>query len=459
MKELNNFGYDSNYLNLLNVRYFETPLTELSNLQFEAVSKEIKIEDVYSFNFDDMPTDSFWETKYEKELRMHKIHAYPAKFPSFIVSKALEYAKKNYIFPNCIADIFCGCGTVALEARRNEINFWGCDINPVATMISKVKSHKYQLGRLIKYYESIITKFETMDINIDYEKANARLKYWYDSSHYNDLSRLNVAIRSSTPKNSFYQLFFLCAFSNILKSTSKWLTKSVKPQVDSNKVPSNVVESFRKQYGYMINAVKELRITGLSEITILNENIMDLSTKKPMVDMILSSPPYVTSYDYADIHQLSSLWLGYAEDYRTLRIGSIGSRYQQSDYETNFKELNHVGASIVEAIIKKSKPHARDIAKYFVDMQKVAYNSYNMLNKPGIALFVIGNTEYKGVKIDNVRHLALSMKNSGFNDIRVMKRKISSKLITPYRDEQGRFTKDSSQRHIYSEEFILIGMK
>ena len=27
------------------------------------------------------------------------------------------------------------------------------------------------------------------------------------------------------------------------------------------------------------------------------------------VDLIVTSPPYVTSYEYADLHQLSSLWL------------------------------------------------------------------------------------------------------------------------------------------------------
>ena len=41
----------------------------------------------------------------------------------------------------------------------------------------------------------------------------------------------------------------------------------------------------------------------------------------------MTSPPYVTSYDYADIHQLSALWLGYASDYRTLRKEHAGNQY------------------------------------------------------------------------------------------------------------------------------------
>jgi hypothetical protein len=76
-----------------------------------------------------------------------------------------------------------------------------------------------------------------------------------------------------------------------------------------------------------------------------------------------------------------------------------------------------------------------------------------------MALFVIGNTELKGIKIDNAGHLAESLQNSGFSEVLVTKRKISKKNLTPYRNQQGRFTKDSGGRKIYSEEFILIGRK
>ena len=39
-----------------------------------------------------------------------------------------------------VADVFCGCGTTAVEAKKNGKDFWGCDINPVATLIAQVKN-------------------------------------------------------------------------------------------------------------------------------------------------------------------------------------------------------------------------------------------------------------------------------------------------------------------------------
>src|ERR1051325_10674794 len=69
----------------------------------------------------------------------------------FAYSKALEYAKQQRRSVTTIADIFCGCGTTAFEAKRNGIDFWGCDINPVATLIARTKSRVYQKTRLEKY--------------------------------------------------------------------------------------------------------------------------------------------------------------------------------------------------------------------------------------------------------------------------------------------------------------------
>jgi hypothetical protein len=175
--------------------------------------------------------------------------------------------------------------------------------------------------------------------------------------------------------------------------------------------------------------------------------------------MIITSPPYVTSYEYADLHQLSSLWLGFVKDYRELREGSIGSRYHVYNFERELKHLNNTGTQIVFKLLDKNKSKARSVAKYYLDMQQVTTICYSMLSDNGMALFVIGNTEFKGVKIDNACHLAESLQNSGFSEVLVTKRKISMKILTPYRDQQGRFTKDSEGRKIYSEEFILIGRK
>ena len=401
-----------------------------------------------------------WNFSNNTELLMHTIHAYPAKFPAFIATKAFDYAEQEGVVVKIVADVFCGCGTVALEAKLHNKEFWGCDINPVATLIAKAKSTAYDIGIVTSYYKKIKTVYDSSEVSkIIYAEADERLKYWFKESSFMDLQRLKQSIEVAVPEGKYQDAFF-CIFSSILKASSKWLTKSIKPQVDPNKTDVNVWNIFQKRFNKFSKAVIQInsRVFNSEKIRIENKNFLNLKNF-PRVDLIISSPPYVTSYEYADLHQLSTLWLQYTTDYRELRKGSIGSMYNSESYKIDMNSLNSVGQQIVQSLLADCKPTAkiRSIARYYIDIQLVLKNCANMLSDGGMAFFVVGDTEYRGVKIKNSEHLIQCLKNEGFTDIKAAKRRISNKLLTPYRDESGRFSTDKSKRTIYHEEFIISG--
>lgn len=401
-----------------------------------------------------------WNFSNETELLMHTIHAYPAKFPAFIATKAFDYAGQEGVNVKTVADVFCGCGTVALEAKLHGKDFWGCDINPVATLIAKTKSAAYDINVVADYFERIKVTYETMEIDhMVYNKAPERLKYWFTENSFIDLMRLKQSIEFVVPAGE-YRDAFLCLFSSILKASSKWLTKSIKPQIDPNKREVVVWNVFKQHFDKFSKAIIQinLRIFKSANIKIENENFLTFEDF-PKVDLIISSPPYVTSYEYADLHQLSTLWLQYTSDYRELRRGSIGSMYNSEGFKIDLNSLNAVGQQIVQDLLADSKATAkvRSVARYYIDIQRAIYNCTNMLNNGGMVFFVVGDTEYKGVKIKNSEHLVQCLRNEGFKDIKAAKRRISNKLLTPYRDECGRFSSDKTQRTIYHEEFIISG--
>lgn len=406
--------------------------------------------------FENIDFDEYWNLGDVKENKMHKIHTYPAKFPAFITQKALKYARDEKINVSKVADIFCGCGTVAYEAGKENIDFWGCDINPIAALIARVKSKKLDPIELDRLFNGIINQFNDNKSYHTINQINPRIEYWFYENEIFDLSLLKKCIEMSCEHQDEYEDFFKCAFSNILKPTSKWLTKSIKPQLDPSKVPANVLESFIEQYRFMSNANKKSEVKSNSNANINIGSSLEIKLRNE-IDLIVTSPPYVTSYEYADLHQLSLLWLGYAYDYREFRNDTIGSSY--SSEERDIAGLNLAGKEIVEPFLSVDRSKAKSITNYYLDMQKIAEVSYEMLTENGAALFVIGNTEYKGIHINNAKHLALSLFESGFNKVYATKRKITGKILTPYRDSQGRFTTNSSGRKVYSEEFIVVGRK
>ena len=389
---------------------------------------------------------------------MHRIHAYPAKFPAFITTKAIQYAESQNIKVDTVADIFCGCGTVAYETVKAKRHFWGCDINPVATLIARTKSRHYDNARITRYFYDIVFNFSIQVYDeTDAIANNERVKYWFFEEQIEDLSKLKTAIESVVEDES-YREFFLCAFSNILKSCSRWLTKSIKPQVDPTKKPHDVLDAFITQVKMMQKANMENEIKdNLADIQTVN--CLTKAIDRPFVDLLVTSPPYVTSYEYADLHQLSTLWLGYTDDYRSFRDGTIGSLHGTSNFTEHLKNLNHTGKNIVFKLYSVDKTKCRSVSQYYIDMQNAVKKVYEMIKPGGGVLFVIGNTEYKNVKIDNARHLIETLLNEGFERVEVERRKISNKILTPYRDAVGKFTTDNNSRKIYSEEFIIFGRK
>ncbi len=417
----------------------------------------VSVNGINDLDYNTIGIDEKWNDCDEIELSMHTIHAYPAKFPAFMASKAFEYARDEGVNIGRVADIFCGCGTVALEAKNHNYNFWGCDINPVATLIAKVKSNNYDKLLFEQYYSQILKEFEKIELaeNV-YEKANERLQYWFEENSFCELLKIYMAINEKVIEEKYLEAF-RCIFSSILKAASKWLNKSIKPQVDPYKQKIDVLKKFQSQCYKFTRAVDEIEEYN-NDIMINCKNFLTIDNL-PCVDLIVTSPPYVTSYEYADLHQLSSLWLGYANDYRELRKGSIGSVYNSDDFTIDFNKLNETGKGIVKSLQASDKAlsKVKSVARYFIDMQDAVEKCYRMLNKNGMIFFVVGDTEYKGVKIQNSKHLIEAMEQNGYKDIKIAKRTISKGICVPYRDEKGKFSTDKTKRKVYHEEFIISG--
>ncbi|ANB18798.1 DNA methylase N-4/N-6 domain-containing protein [Dokdonella koreensis DS-123] len=260
------------------------------------------------------------------------------------------------------------------------------------------------------------------------------------------------------PARSKYRPVFYCAFSAILKSCSRWQQRAIKPALDPDKMPQDVRKAFLEQVELMAQAFDEAGDAAAPGPMpdIWHANVLTVTAPAQPVDLIVTSPPYVTSYEYADLHQLSSLWLGYAQDYRELRIGSIGSSQHALNFRRGHAALNHIGRQIVFTLYSQDSAAAEAVANYFLDMQRVAERCLEFLSTKGMAMFVIGNTYYRGVEIDNAAHLTEALLQAGFRSVRAARRRISNKCATPYRDGVGRYTRSRTPRPLYAEEFVLI---
>ena len=403
----------------------------------------------------------------------HSYHRYPAKF----IPQLVEQLINEYILiKNAhINDPFMGCGTTIVTAISRGFKGSGTDINKIAYLITKVKSTAIEPAYLDRKIKHLLVKLKFLDgsqKSLFYESIEPlipqrhieRINYWFTEKNKNELGIILRAIYDE--EDEIIRDFFLVAFSHILKNCAIWLQGSTKPTRDLKKKPAKPYNALSKNlkkmqrgnddfYQIIPQKVKE----NLKEY--LNIKAQDAKTQpvaNNSVDLIVSSSPYVTSYEYADLHQLSTIWLDFADNLTKYKKEFIGSIYKHC----NTKELkSSIGKGIVNKMQGKSKKMATEIETFFIDMQKVFAESYRILKKGGRCCYVIGDTMLKGVDILNAEVFAESLQYSGFAIDRIIKREIPLKILPQKRDlKTGRFADNNdANSEAYPVEYIVIGLK
>ena len=403
---------------------------------------------------------SFAENRSVEHLT-HGYHRYPAKFIPQIVKKLIElYTVEG----DKIVDVFAGCGTTLVESKVHGRKSEGVDINPVAELITSVKISPIDPIKLEKEFAKIQEKISSFDESVVYFNAHhPRIDYWFRAEEKNQIAFLYNVILSLT--DEIVRNFFLCALSNILKNTSRWLQSSTKPQVDPKKNIQDALTSFVTQVKKMIKK-NQLFFTELKDNKYLNvsckirlADARDTKIRANSANAIITSPPYVTSYEYADIHQLTGYWFEYISDLPTFRRNFIGTFYSNNKDTTT---VIPIAKEIIDELIPISKKNAGEVANYFNDMLAVSKEMYRILKPSGVVCLVVGNTTMKDVKIRSAEAFAQMLSYQGFQIEDVIKRKIPFKLIPTIRDKKtGRFTTldSTNKKLVYPEEFIIIARK
>lgn len=405
----------------------------------------------YSWSFSD-------KTRKDTAYITHGYHRYPAKFIPQIVSRLAEkYTNEG----DLIVDPFGGCGTTLVESKIMGRPSVGVDINPVAVLITKAKINPINPVKVEKEFSELKSRLEIYSKNTKVKAPeHERIDYWFKPEEKRKLAFIFAEILKL--KDQDIRDFFYCGFSNILKNCSIWLQKSNKPTRDFEKKPPEPIKTFLKQIKAMLRGntrfyelLKQKDYLKISS-KVFCTDARTIPTKDNTVSLIVTSPPYVTSYEYADLHQLTALWLEHTKDLSDFRKRFIGTSHN------GIKEIilnSKIAQNIKQDLEKKDKKLAKEVAIYFSEMNQCFSEMKRILKKGGRTCIVIGNTNLKGVEILNAEVFAEQLQNLGLKIADIIKREIPSKNLPSTRDKMtGRFAKltNKNKMQIYPTEYILI---
>ncbi len=398
------------------------------------------------------------KTRKDTAYITHGYHRYPAKFIPQIVSRLAEkYTRED----DLVVDPFGGCGTTLVESKVMGRPSIAVDINPVAVLITKAKITPIDPSKIEKEFTTLQKRLGTYNENIKVKAPeHERIDYWFRPEEKRKLAFIFTEISEIEDRDS--RDFFFCGFSNILKNCSIWLQKSNKPTRDFEKEPSEPIKTFLKQIKMMlrgnIQLFELLSEKGYLKVSskVVCADARTVPAKDNSVSLIVTSPPYVTSYEYADLHQLTALWLEYTKDLSDFRKRFIGtSSYSKKDLELN----SSIAENIRKELMGKDKKTAEEVSTYFSEMNQVFIEMKRVLRKGGKACIVIGNTGLKGTEILNAEVFIEQLQNLGLKIADIIKREIPSKNLPSVRDEKtGKFARitDKNKIFAYPTEYILI---
>lgn len=426
----------------------------------------------------------------------HGYHRYPAKFIPQLVRRLID----SYSLPgDLVGDTFVGSATTAIEALRSGRRFWGCDINPVALIIGRAKAIPLLPQELDCVWEETAQRLKNIQhigrrplipkekedvlaIDIAHATAEERFNYWFPAEHRQVLESILHEILLVS--DEYIRIFFLCGFSNILRRSSIWLSGSTKPQKDLTKCLLDPLEEFHKQIRDMMrrNALywSDLQTAGIDPHQVANScrlvqaDARHLALVSEELDLLVTSPPYATCYEYNELHQLTQLWFTRYQilsptQLEACYIGSKGVSKRQNGADSAAPMKSQKAEAVLDQLTYLAKGSSasavlrevRQLRYYFQDMQAVMRESARVIGNGKRMVVIIGDSRRRGITIPTSAALCEIACTAGFELEQRIVRKVPGRILVSTRDPvTGRFSSNThTDSQAYPEEDILVFRK
>jgi DNA methylase len=300
----------------------------------------------------------------------HSFHPYSAKYiphiPHYLIS---ELSKKNDI----ILDNFMGSGTTLVESKILGRNAIGIDINPLACLVSKVKTtniYKSELEKILKISLSIkedivklrggstlfsfIENKESIINNSFASLLHQNIPKWFHENVIREL--LVIKWHIEIIKEIDIRDFLLVAFSSILRSVSNATSGFGNLMINKQASPKGrIYEKFNAAVNEMVQNMNEFnKIATNSNIKILNNDTRNIKfIEDETIDFICTHPPYMASVPYAEYQKLSLWWLSFNQ--QDLEKKLIGGRRTRVDTPERFFQDIHMTLLEMKRVLRKKK--------------------------------------------------------------------------------------------------------
>ncbi|APM32918.1 DNA methyltransferase [Klebsiella michiganensis] len=341
-------------------------------------------------------TELDWDFK-EKIISdsIHGIHPYPAKFIPEIPFQLINYlgCDKN----TSVLDPFCGSGTTLKVAQSLGLPCVGIDLNPIACLISKVKTTKIppNFGTV---FNDVVADAKSRKVDIDELKTIPNINHWFKLDIQVNLLKLKKSIHDYLGHDTFDAL--CVAFSSIIVKASNQESDTRYAAINKNLAAEDVFRLFLVSCEKLNSSL--LYNSSEFPCQIINKDVLAVqpSDINSTVGLVVTSPPYPNAYEYWLYHKYRMWWLGF--DPKEIKEKEIGARAH---------------------FFKKNHHTERD---FYHQMYGTLQLIDSVLITHGHAAFVVGRSIIHGKNVDNADLIVEAAENLGFEVVERFNRSMNS---------------------------------
>lgn len=393
---------------------------------------------------------------YKKKSDIHGTVLYPAVMIAPVQKLILEDLLKKITIKS-VFDPFHGSGTALYECLEisDEINLVGCDINPLAHLITKVKLQ----GVSDEIFNDIdnLKIFLMEDKEIE-EYTFPNIQKWFRDDIANELRKIRMAV--SLVECEQNRLYFWCMLSDIVRKYSNTRSSTYKLHAKSSdmigKINNNVIEDYllsitnnANKFLKSTNSFKLFKCDTLEKIKDFDKNHFDIS---------ITSPPYgdnATTVPYGQFSMLSLYWIdrrdleldGWEFDsYSRIDSNSLGGGVKQIEFDVFEKALIQPYLDQISNLKKKK------VLRFFYDYFTFLKELCRVTEK--YIVMTLGNRTVDRININLTDITVQYMEKYNFANKQLLEREIPNKR-TPKKTSKVNNKPVNSMNH----EYIIIHQK
>ncbi|MEK6299820.1 MAG: hypothetical protein AABO41_03790 [Acidobacteriota bacterium] len=366
----------------------------------------------------------------ESRYLTHLFHKYAGKF----IPNIPRWALRRFLFNRrgaIVLDPFVGSGTTLVEAALHGQSGYGVDVDPLARLISNVKTSIIPESRLRSLRAEVAAALAPKR-NGSFRPGIPTLSHWFNDQAVADLSAIHDVVEEFADQADVHDFLLVC-FSSIIRRVSNADNQTMKTYVShTNPIPKTpaaarplFIETVH-DYSDRLSKFQQLVPPGAKTKVLPAAEGRTLAALwegegLPPADLAITSPPYIKSVDYIYNQMVELFWIGDRWHLETQeKQNNFKRRYIGNDRVSanERKDLRAVGLEIADRYIREVFERDEALAfvmwRYFTEMD-MHFRAMRSILRPGAHyVVVIGDSTLASVAVPTHSVLALLAARNGF---------------------------------------------